>query len=380
MKFRSKTGEAFEDIVAAWFAFCDQKCRECPISCWNNEDKTRCDLYCHAHPHEAARLMGYEVVEDDAVEGMCCDCAHGGPCCSPDENTNCADRKEDGTCWVPYTKETTMQCYRDGGCGPYEGLSCTECPASNPDYKQRHKTKTDKPTSEKKPHICQRLGIDPGQPFLLHGYPNKDYPPLVWTDGQIRRYSPDGNHGFKVGGRAVCWMMEHPEAIEPLQGYTPEEVAFKGVEIDQFKAIESDRVNSVEIEAIKEANMDKPRICEVLGVEVGEVFTADTPYGQFKRCVVDEEGQILNTGINVLCYIINHPDRIIRKPCWTEQEVEDAKAIKRVLKATGIRRNRYDNIYATGELIVDTLLDSEAFPSLQPDTAVTIDEIIGGAQ
>ena len=37
-----------------------------------------------------------------------------------------------------------MQCYRDGGCGPYEGLSCTECPASNPDYKQRHKTKTDK--------------------------------------------------------------------------------------------------------------------------------------------------------------------------------------------------------------------------------------------
>lgn len=29
----------------------------------------------------------------------------------------------------------------------------------------------------------------------------------------------------------------------------------------------------------KEANMDKPRICEVLGVEVGEKFTiADTDY------------------------------------------------------------------------------------------------------
>ena len=194
-----------------------------------------------------------------------------------DENTNCADRKEDGTCWVPYT----------------EG-----CPAGKMEY-------------------CVSV--------------------------------------FGAGNSKV-------------------------VEIDQVKAIESDRVNSVGIEAIKEANMDKPRICEVLGVEVGEVFTADTPYGQFKRCVVDEEGQILNTGINVLCYIINHPDRIIRKPRWTEQEVEDAKAIKRVLKATGIRRNRYDNIYATGELIVDTLLDSEAFPSLQPDTAVTIDEIIGGAQ
>lgn len=238
MKFRDpKTGEMFESLEKKVVEdFCMKiNCGECPMNIpEGHKSKYCCDGFMTYKPIEAARLMGYEVVEDDAVEGMCCDCAHGGPCCSPDENTNCADRKEDGTCWVPYTKE--------------------------------------------------------------------------------------------------------------------------------------------------EANMGKPRICEVLGVEVGEVFTADTPYGQFKRCVVDEEGQILNTGINVLCYIINHPDRIIRKPRWTEQEVEDAKAIKRVLKATGIRRNRYDNIYATGELIVDTLLDSEAFPSLQPDTAVTIDEIIGGAQ
>lgn len=304
-----------------------------------------------------------------------------------------------------------MQCYRDGGCGPYEGLSCTECPASNPDYKQRHKTKTDKPTSEKKPHICQRLGIDPGQPFLLHGYPNKDYPPLVWTDGQIRRYSPDGNHGFKVGGRAVCWMMEHPEAIEPLQGYTPEEVAFKGVEIDQFKAIESDRVNSTEIEAIKEANtanaveehtethekrtraientraqseeanMGKPRICEVLGVEVGEVFTADTPYGQFKRCVVDEEGQILNTGTNVLCYIINHPDRIIRKPRWTEQEVEDAETVLRVFGRNGtIKRHSKAMTAPYSNLTFDHMyINEDLFPSIKPGEAITIKEICGEA-
>ncbi len=27
-----------------------------------------------------------------------------------------------------------MKCYRDGGCGPYEGRACNECPASKPDY------------------------------------------------------------------------------------------------------------------------------------------------------------------------------------------------------------------------------------------------------
>ena len=128
--------------------------------------------------------------------------------------------------------------------------------------------------------------------------------------------------------------------------------------------------------------MDKPRICEVLGFDVGEQFyIADSycnPYHITPEGLIeDKDGDVQDC---IALDLINYPDRIIRKPRWTEQEVEDAKAIKRVLKATGIRRNRYDNIYATGELIVDTLLDSEAFPSLQPDTAVTIDEIIGGAQ
>ena len=137
--------------------------------------------------------------------------------------------------------------------------------------------------------------------------------------------------------------------------------------------------------------MNKPRIAQVLGVEVDEEFTYDFGANQVNRGTFKigadgkryyKTGDLWSPCYNEddLAVIINHPDRIIRKHRWTEQEVEDAKAIKRVLKATGIRRNRYDNIYATGELIVDTLLDSEAFPSLQPDTAVTIDEIIGGAQ
>lgn len=42
--------------------------------------------------------------ETNAIEGMCCDCAHRGPCCYWDENEGCQYREEDGSCWVPYTK------------------------------------------------------------------------------------------------------------------------------------------------------------------------------------------------------------------------------------------------------------------------------------
>lgn len=65
MKFRNpETGEVFEDMTAARFAFCRMKCKPCPISCFQNEDETRCDIFCCDHPREAARLMGYEVVEE----------------------------------------------------------------------------------------------------------------------------------------------------------------------------------------------------------------------------------------------------------------------------------------------------------------------------
>lgn len=110
MKFRNpETGEVYTNILSVLEYYCDsmKDCDYCvlrePVQRYRG-NKRPCHTYAVDNPHEAARLMGYEVVEDDAVEGMCCDCAHGGPCCSPDENTNCSDRKEDGTCWVPYTE------------------------------------------------------------------------------------------------------------------------------------------------------------------------------------------------------------------------------------------------------------------------------------
>ena len=71
MKFRSKTGEVALTIEQALEQFCDSKkdCDYCelrePVQQYKGT-KRPCHEYARANPHEAARLMGYEVLEDEA--------------------------------------------------------------------------------------------------------------------------------------------------------------------------------------------------------------------------------------------------------------------------------------------------------------------------
>ena len=87
---------------------------------------------------------------------------------------------------------------------------------------------------------------------------------------------------------------------------------------------------------------------------------------------------------------INNPDRIIRKPRFTEQEVEDAKTIKRMFGAdnfTHIRKDQFGLCKMmdgpgddpnVGWCAIG--MEEGMFPSLRPEETVTIDEIIGGAE
>ena len=69
MKFRSKTGEVYIGILEAMDYYCDSKedCNDCalrePVKSYQKQ-KNPCYAYVADNPHEAARLMGYEVVEE----------------------------------------------------------------------------------------------------------------------------------------------------------------------------------------------------------------------------------------------------------------------------------------------------------------------------
>ena len=135
--------------------------------------------------------------------------------------------------------------------------------------------------------------------------------------------------------------------------------------------------------------MNKPRIAQVLGVEVGEEFTYDFGANQVNRGAFKigadgkryyKTGDLWNPCYNEddLAVIINHPDRIIRKPRFTQQEVERAKAIKTLWPcAKAIVKAESGAISVVGATIE---LNVDHFPSLHPGKTVTLDEIIGGAE
>ena len=140
---------------------------------------------------------------------------------------------------------------------------------------------------------------------------------------------------------------------------------------------------------LKEANMDKPRICEVLGVEVDEEFTYDFGENQVNRGTfkIGADGNRYykaGTGPWNPCYneedllvIINHPDRIIRKPRFTEQDKEDAMMIKRLIPwANKVNRGMEGSL----SLNPVTAIDRKLFPLLKPGESAMLDEIIGGGE
>lgn len=229
-----------------------------------------------------------------------------------------------------------------------------------------------------------------------------------------------GSSGCKlVWKNVLCRLLkENPHEAASLMGYEVMEDS-KEVEIDQFKkeanmdnpcigcdvgwgSISSAGSMSCrdECERLKaweaKKKVDKPRICEVLGVEVDEEWTVsgnDIAIYRVSGGVAleyampkyngDGYGKWLPAGMPCLVDFINHPDRIIRKPRFTQQEVESAKIISVLFpEATHIGRLRGSNaliiIGADNGWIAN--IENSLFQEIKSGQSVTLDEIIGGAE
>lgn len=152
---------------------------------------------------------------------------------------------------------------------------------------------------------------------------------------------------------------------------------------------EAARLMGYEVLEDEEVNMDKPRIAQVLEVEVGERFRIDYPKGMTVWLHINKEGFVVREGGpknlkigNSVAWAINHPDRIIRKPRWTQQEVDLAKLLYdfRRSKSVVIGRNKSDILWWRDGDSAEGILPYKLFPSLNCGDSVKLSDIIGGGQ
>lgn len=167
-----------------------------------------------------------------------------------------------------------------------------------------------------------------------------------------------------LNGELCCfWVLEHPDEAARLMGY-------KVVEYDpDFKPVE------------EEMKVNKSRLAEILGVEEDQEFMFEgikyrvhNGNRQYFYCVWHDAA-----AEDILTRIINHPEEIQRLPRWTEKDVEDAEATKRIVLANPyfVRRDSDNNIFilSPSESCI-TVLKESCFPSLKIGEKATLDEII----
>ena len=181
---------------------------------------------------------------------------------------------------------------------------------------------------------------------------------------------------YTIEALAIAWLRFCLERNDKWVKANPNEAArLMGYEVVKDDFVEPPKHK-------EEANMDKPRICEVLGIEAGEHFYIDGFKGEYH---VNSDGVLKwggQTSCDAIYEAINHPDRIIRKPRWTEQEVDMATLLIDFRGSGSVTVGRQVNgpLWWRGENDEHGLLPREFFPSLRPGETIKLDEIIGGTE
>lgn len=132
--------------------------------------------------------------------------------------------------------------------------------------------------------------------------------------------------------------------------------------------------------------MNKPRLCELLGVDVDEEFKFEFK-GTVHTSKIDNNGEryfktceTWYSGANekALTFLINNPERIIKKPKLTIQEIEDAKAILRIFGKNGIiKRYDMDTTAPYSTLTFNNIyINENLFPGIKEGQEYSLDDII----
>lgn len=184
------------------------------------------------------------------------------------------------------------------------------------------------------------------------------------------------------------WAKDHPHEAAHLMGYEMVEndelrTCFNciGCEIEKDFDPQEECKNWVKR---KETNMDKPRICEVLGVEVNQPWKFED-YDKLYR--INKEGYreyyCLDSWAQCaseeqLVNIINHPERIICKPYFTRQDVEDAETVLRVFGRDGTikRCNKVESGPYSNLTFNHFYINPDLFPSIKEGQEYSLDEIM----
>lgn len=199
-------------------------------------------------------------------------------------------------------------------------------------------------------------------------------------EDQMKFRNPKTAEVYTIEALAIAWLRFCLERNDKWVKANPNEAA----RLMGFEVVEDDMPETAKHK--EEANMDKPRICEVLGAEVGEDVKYRHTDGTEENICVCEDGRVIISSLSckistvaVLINAINHPDRIIRKPRWTEQDVEDAKTVRRVFGRDGtIERHSKTMTVPYSPLTFDHLyINEDLFPSIKPGQSYTLQEIIG---
>lgn len=351
MKFRNKeTGEVFYTITGAWTAFmCPGPCGDCNLQRGSTCEKE----WIEAHPHEAARLMGYEVVEDDYTFTIkLCD------------NRIDKDYERFSSDCLEQMAEMFVGKLGYVGENQVAKITSVEVVKEKFPYDRWLKATATMPRTRGSEKLIEQIERGEKKEVSI-GCSIKTRTCSICKDTEDKCNHRPGEYYNGI----LCYMtLDDPQDVY--------EWAF----VEQPKEVEDcdqSQKSRNSVAKKEEANMDKPLKDWTLGEckaycsgEYGEACFDDD---EINDCVLAKCGLCCSEPKNM---------NLWEKPSFTEQEAETAKLFL-AAGAKKVFKDVYGGLYwASGDYIDATRnkIPSKLFPSLQAGEAVALADIIGGAE